>query len=181
MDFPLKVIPYSREHKDLFTRYRTSNIQMDSFVLEHALSEMQERTSLTFLVTDESNSVLFGYYTLLSTALLYHHEDKISALPSVEIKLFAVTSTFEGRPFNPRKNLDEKYSDVILGMIIGDIYVLSTESLAIKSIVLRSTPNAVSFYKRNGFIELNDYLSFEHDIFLPNDPFSEQCVPMVYL
>lgn len=85
--------------------------------------------------------------------------------------MFAVNKSYQDCTYHSEEFGDRLYSDIILGMVIGDIYSYSTGVLGAQIILLYSTNEAVKFYIRNGFSDLGKYTALYSE-------YTEDCTPM---
>ena len=145
------------------------NRNIDQYVKDQALNDACIGNGVTYLIIDKDQNQLVAYYTLSTTAIRKDIDNSIG-YPSVEIKMFAVRNEYQDTIYIGDGN-DVLVAELILGNIIADLYHLSQNVLGFKFIVLHSVKEAVNFYKRTWFYEMDEYLMFE-------DFFTEGCVPM---
>jgi len=123
------------------------------YLENNALDDIRNGNGVTYIIKDNSNNRLIGYYTLEASSLPYFYRDEededyevLCGIPAVKINMFAIDSQyqdlfFEGKPI----------SAWILESIISEIYNMSVSGLGIKAIYLRPLPSAEKFYLKNGF------------------------------
>jgi len=95
----------------------------------------------------------------------------ISGIPSIEIKMFAVSLSFQDVPCLDEFGEEIYVSDHILRSVINRIYEMSINILGAEMITLYSVPDANNFYEKNSFRPLGDYRSLD-------DEYTEDCTPM---
>lgn len=174
--YKIKIVQYSTGYEDLVRKNPSANSNMDNYVIGNALRDKSEGKALTFLFINEQENYLYGYYSLFATSVIYPDEetDEFAGIPSIELKLFAINENLNGKTFPIKIEGNYlNYSDLLLSIIIGDIYNYSDNNIGINAIVLRSTNRALNFYKKNRFIEFQDFLN------LPYDCFSHDCIPLI--
>lgn len=184
--FDFDTVLLSEENAHLLVGFKCGKYGIDKYIQENALSESTSGKGVTYLVIDneaeiESNK-LIAYYTLRATSLLYIKEpdisDKnnideviISGIPSIEIKMFAVSLSFQDVPCLDEFGEEIYVSDHILRSVINRIYEMSVDTLGAEMITLYSVPDANKFYDRNYFQPLYEYRSLD-------DEYTKDCLPM---
>ncbi|WP_226670781.1 hypothetical protein [Metabacillus litoralis] len=177
-ELEIKVVQYNDTFAGLLQRYPSLNSNMDNYVLSKSTEDKLEGKALTFLFVNKEEDYLYGYYSLFATSIVYSDDDsgEFLGIPSIELKLFAINEALSGEEYESSSDGNRyKYSDILIGSIIGKIYEYAEEHIGIQAIVLRSTNKAVNFYLRNKF----DY--FQDMLMLPYDEFSKDCVPMIFV
>jgi len=167
-EFECKAILLNSESVYLLNDFHCGDDEIDRYVKEDALEDSECGNGVTYLVVNKRNNCLIAYYTLASTSLLYFEEKQTSqtdtddnvtvrGMSSVEIKMFAVNTTYQDLLYYDDVSEDNfLISCIILGSIIAGIYTISMETLGVKMIVLHSVPDAYNFYLRNGFMPLGE-------------------------
>ena len=173
--FNYDVILLNNESVYLLTDFCCGDNEIDRYVKEDALSDSECGKGVTYLVINKSNGRLIAYYTLSSTSILYFDEVNINGnirgIPSIEIKMFAVSTIYQDLLYHDDEFGDNLISSIVLGSVIGDIYNISMNILGVKMIVLHSVPDAIDFYSRNFFKPMGEYKSLQDD-------YSKGCTPM---
>ncbi len=183
----LKKLPYtisllSEDYLNILTDFRCGNDEIDRYIREDALNDMNSGKGVTYLVLNDKKDKLIAYYTLAATSIIYSEtkdikeknsidELKIRGFPAIEIKMFAVSKVYQDYVYHSEEFGDKILSDMILGSLIGDIYNYSLNILGIQMIVLYSTKEGFKFYKRNGFETLEKYIPLYSE-------YTEDCIPM---
>lgn len=172
-NLPLENFKLTKENKDLVKNFSCGNINIDDFIKQDSVQTQNSGEGVTYLVIDKIRDRLVGYYTLATTSLLYSatkvkNDYRIEGDPAVEIKMFAVNEFYQG--YNPRWS-DNIMADIMLGIVIAEAYKYALNHIGFKFIVLDSTDEAISFYQRNGFNEMDKYISLYSE-------FTEGCTPM---
>lgn len=159
---------YDREKLQKFS---CGNAEINYYLQEHAIINNSCGNGTTYIVVDITRNTLVAYYTLNTYSLLYKEEDKTCGLPSIEIKIFSVNKSYQDKTIICPNGNKVLISDFLFGSLLGKLYVLSSDVVGFKAIFLYSTLDAVNFYKRNSFCELDKYIA-------TYDKFAEECIPM---
>ncbi|WP_341285682.1 hypothetical protein, partial [Priestia megaterium] len=173
----IKIVQYNKSFEDLLRQYPSANTSMDNYVVECAVKDKFEGKSITFLFLNEEEDYLYGYYSLFATSIInpVHDSGEMVGTPAVEIKLFAINEQLSGEICESYTDEEREYtiSDILLMGVMGQVKTFSEEFMGISALVLKSTKKALSFYKRNNFVEIEKLM-------LPYDEFADQCVDMMY-
>jgi len=174
----IKHVLYEQKYESLIRDFPSKNRKMDQYVIDKADTDKQEGKGVTFLFLNEDENELYGYFILASTSIIIDDESGYYFnLPSVEIKFFAIPFKYSGKrcegeldgePFN--------YSDAMFWQVLHRIDTYSEEILGIEAILLRSTPEAESFYNRHGF---HHYKNFKQNLIIADDKFDISCIPLI--
>lgn len=178
-NLPYKISLLGENHLGLIEKFSCGHCEIDRYIKEDAFKDQFSGKGVTYLALTEAEDELIAYYTLAATTLIYAvSEDegklkkpKISGFPAIEIKMFAVSKSYQDYPYYSEEFKGTYYSDIILGGVIGDIYKYSLTVLGIQMIVLNSTVDAVKFYRRNSFQDLGEYITLYSD-------YTRDCTPM---
>lgn len=158
------------------------NGNMDGFIIDYAMEEGERRISRTFVIKHKDKDFVYAYFSLAATSLLYHDfedvkeggEPKLVSLPAIEIKMFAINQTIQGKTYKKADGNEGKYSDFFIMWVIGGIYQLVESYIGAQVVIVRATDErAVKFYKNNYFEELGDFM-------VTYDSFAERCTPLYY-
>ncbi|HPD00572.1 MAG TPA: hypothetical protein PLA01_04390 [Acetivibrio sp.] len=179
---PFTISLLSSEYLSLLSNFRCGNEEIDRYIKEDALNDKESGKGVTYLVLNNEKNKLIAYYTLAATSVIYSEtkditakrnieEVKIRGFPAIEIKMFAVSKSYQNYTYYSKEFGPKILSDMILGAVIGDIYNYATERLGIRMIILYSTEEGFKFYKRNNFEELESYIPLYSE-------YTKDCIPM---
>lgn len=82
------------------------------------------------------------------------YENDSITYPAAEIKYFAIDKTYQHKSYDD----DFKFSDLMLCEVLKKLIEISEEAISFDYILLYSVPEAVNFYKRNGFCEFTEFM-----------------------
>jgi hypothetical protein len=181
-DYEFETILLKDADVSLFENFTCEHDEIERYIKEDALGDNSVGKGVTSLIVDKKANRLVAYYTLASCALLYFKDEevlgknnideiKISGISSIEIKMFAVSTSYQDVKCDDGKGHEIPISAFILGSLIGEIYNISLYTTGIETIVLHAIPDAVDFYIRNSFVPLDKYYSL-------HDSYTEGCTPM---
>lgn len=169
-DITIKIIKYTENEKTIAQDFNCGNDVISNYLKEKAHDDPQ---AVTFIAVDNSNDSIIGYYSLSCSGLAVDHgySGKITIYPAVEIKMFAVDGKYQHFP-NSVDPEDGNLSDTVFSGVISHIYNFTDEQCGADNIVLYSVPEALNFYKRNGFSEFKNFMH-------PSESwFTDGCIPM---
>ena len=148
-----------KKFKYKFKRISSINIELiEEFScgleeLDKKLIQMKENDEgTTFVFLDETNGQIIGYCTYCASGLKKAYENDSITYPAAEIKYFAIDKTYQHKSYDD----DFKFSDLMLCE------------------VLYSVPEAVNFYKRNGFCEFTEFMKKDSYNYI------DGCIPMFF-
>lgn len=177
---PFKIALASDKYLHLIEQFSCGHDEIDRYIKEDALLDQYNGRGVTYLILNELEDKLIAYYTLMSTSLIYAIDNscntkidklRISGFPAIEIKMFAVSKTYQKCVYLSDDLGNTLYSDLILGSLIGDIYTFSSEVIGIQMIILYSTDEALKLYRRNHFEDLGQYIPLYSE-------YTKDCTPM---
>lgn len=181
-DYEFDTILLKDADVSLFKNFKCGHEEIERYIKEDALNDNSAGKGVTFLIVNKKSRRLVAYYTLASSALLYFKDEdilnktgidnvKISGISSIEIKMFAVSTSYQDVKCDDGNGHEIPVSAFILGSLIGEIYNISLYTTGIETIILNATPDAVDFYIKNSFVPLDKYYSL-------HDSYTEGCTPM---
>lgn len=181
-DLRLDTVTLSDENSHWLHNFKCGHSELERYVTESALEDNCVGKGVTYLVIDLKEKKLVAYYTLATTVLLYIEEHnilnkdnldeiRVGGIPSIEIRMFAVSTTYQDYICSNAEGKSIVLSDFILGSLIGELYNVALGTVGFETILLHSTPEAVPFYERNSFVHLDKYRSLY-------DEYLEGCKPM---
>ena len=115
-------------------------------------------------ILDAETDDLVAYFSLLSSALLHGDPKNLNAIPTIELKMFALDKRYHGSDL----------SSDLLDAIIATIQLYSNKYIGADAAILYSVPakGVINLYKSKGFIEVGGLLTAF------KDEFTEGCIPM---
>lgn len=166
-----------KQFKYKFKRISSVNIELiedfscGSTELDKKLFQMKDKDDgTTFVFLDETNGQIIGYCTYCTSGLKKSYENDSITYPAAEIKYFAIDKTYQHKAYDE----DFNFSDLMLCEVMKKLIEISEESISFDYVLLYSVPDAVKFYKRNGFYEFTEFM--EKDSY----HYIEKCVPMFF-
>jgi len=142
---------------------------LDNYFQQQARQDSQKRIAVTYVLHDQKENKIAGYYSLSATAI------ELSALPE------GMRKKLPSYPYLPatligRLAVDENYKQRGLGelLLIDAIKRAYHASLAIASfavVVDAINSSAEKFYKKYGFLDLS--VAKKHCLFLPMSTIKE--------
>lgn len=159
MDY--KIINYNEENLKQYNidinTFNCGNSELDDFLKNKALKDLDSGKSVTKLVILEDNNIdVMAYYSLNCSSIIMNSHGKNNFSPAVEIKVFAMNNKYQHTV--SKEDKDFTLSDLAFCKIIEEINNFSSNVCGAENIILYSVPKAVNFYKRNGFTNFEDYM-----------------------
>ena len=139
--------------------------------LDKKLKDMKKNDEgTTFVFLDETNGQIIGYCTYCASSLKKSYENDSVTYPAAEIKYFAIDKVYQHKSYDE----DFNFSDLMLCEILKKLIEISEETISFDYILLYSVPDAVSFYKRNGFLEFTEFMKKDSYTYI------DGCIPMFF-
>ncbi|NMM61192.1 hypothetical protein HBE96_00425 [Clostridium sp. P21] len=166
-EFNMEVIKFTPEYECLSNAFNSGELAFNEYISKTALKDKINGSGVTYIVVDKKNhkKLLVAYYTISTSTVhikdLYDYED--DAIPEEEkrehfspisafmINMFAVDKKYQDCLYN-----NQLVSSLILRQIISNLYDMSVNLIAAKTILLCAVPDAVKFYENNRFLKLAD-------------------------
>lgn len=172
----------TNDNYNLVGTFNCGNSELDRFLQEDALKNNDNGSGVTYLVINKDFGSIIAYYTLGNSSLLYFDNNNISkiqkadelkirGLSALELKMFAVSNKYQDTLYHNDDGSEHLVSDIILGAVIGTAYEYSMKITGFKVLFLNSVPEAIHFYNRNSFVEIDKYISLYTE-------YCEGCKPM---
>ena len=163
---------YNRSEEDLgyLKKFDCGNSEINKYFNNEAISDTKSVTKVIWRKDEKSDKLnkeendIIGLYSVSASAMFYDdYDDKKYIIPAIEIKFFAINQEYQDMPFS--EDYEEGvFSDYLFASIINNIRGITENECGAEKIVLYSVPDAVEFYKRNGFEEIEykdtDLLTF---------------------
>ncbi|MFU0827853.1 MAG: hypothetical protein ACFWTJ_10045 [Lachnoclostridium sp.] len=114
---------------------------------------------VTYLFVDKKLNKLIGCVSLACSGIMYEVGKYVNTFPAIEIKYFAVRSCYQDLLYEASEDSEHYYfSDELLSSIIFKCCDISQNIIGASYLILYSVKDAVHFYRRNKFIEYNEYM-----------------------
>lgn len=164
----------TKEYLGQISKFRCGNDEIDKYLKEKALIDLNSGDGVTKVIIDDSNNQIIAYYTLNCSAITSNSHKKKYYSPAIEIKMFALNEIYQDNKIIYSEDDEEYICDLILSHIIKEIYDFTNETCGAKTVVLYSTDNAKHFYSRNSFECFEPYMEKNDDRYLVG------CTPMFF-
>lgn len=159
-DRTLNVLPYTAALQQLASTFESGNDYIDSF-LRHSMS-LDSSFGKTYVWLSKDNDMIVGYYNIGTGCIEEEqgsHKYKLGG--AVHINEFALDRRFQGQTEAYTEDGTKiNLSDLLLYDCLQQIETIQQECVGFTFVTLCSTEEGYSLYKRNGFDELDDGLSF---------------------
>lgn len=172
------------EHQDYLYDFNAGEgfENFNEFIKKEAIEYEEEGNGVTYLIfnyaVDEKDNIsekqLMAYYTIAATSIPYvdrirleedeaqelgrDFDEMICGIPSAEIKMFAVDYKYQNL-FYEYEGESLPISAWILRQIVNDCLSMITNVIGFKAIFLHSLPSAEKFYLKNGFFNIEEYMT----------------------
>ncbi|MDE6133628.1 MAG: hypothetical protein K2G04_09710 [Oscillospiraceae bacterium] len=158
-----------KDNADLLNSFSCGNDGIDEYITVKGYSDLMAVTKM--ILNSENNEVICVYSLCCSSFIMGCSNGKYHPYPAVEIKIFAVNKKYQNMRYSDDPN-EACLSNFILNRIIGEIFDFTDNVCGANIILLYSTDEGYSFYKKNGF---NDFV----ELAIPSsDKFVDGCHPM---
>lgn len=135
---------------------------LDRYLQQNASQDIKRHVAATFVLTEEGDDEVIGYYTLAATSIEINKLplDMIKKLPRYPL----LPATLLGRLAVNKQHRGKKLGELLLVDAMKRSLQLSTDIASMAMIVDAKNIDAVLFYKHYGFIQFVDVQS---KLFLP--------------
>ena len=137
---------------------------------EHIRNGTNDFSTVTKMYIDIEKNAVVCVYSLSCSSMIIESYKKHYPAPAVEIKTFAVDSTYQNIPYSENHD-DGVLSDWLLSDVMGEILGFTDDICGANLIILYSTNEGEPFYRRNGF------KSFLENAWRDNDRYLDGCTP----
>ena len=135
------------------------------YLLFSALSDLRSGHTTTHLFIDETANRIMGFLSLRASSIISQGEGRVMlGEPALEISMLAVDKEYERRGVGR----------TLIDFALSEAAELHNNHLGIRYIILAADPMAIPFYKKMGFVPLEDRWSH-----MPKENWSSRCDPMV--
>jgi hypothetical protein len=171
---PSNVVPFDAALQRLASSFHCGNPHLDSFLCSS--SALDDSIGKTYVYLSADGQTIIGYFTL-STGSVDQIDGTLrwKAGGAVHINCFALDVHYQGlHQFTTSNGSTTNLSDIFLDRCMQHIEHIRKNSLGFTFVTLNSTEQGFSLYKRYGFEQLDDDLTFSFDS-------SEvKCIPMYF-
>ena len=151
----------------LLNSFSCGNEVMD----EHIRNSANDLATVTKMFVDTDNDSVVCVYSLSCSSMIIESGEKHYPAPAVEIKTFAVDTTYQNIPYSEDYE-DGVLSDWIFSVVIGEILSFTDDICGANLVLLYSTDEGEQFYRRNGFMD------FIETAWRDNDRYLDGCTPL---
>ena len=173
-EFEFRTVRY--EDRDALKRFVCEEGAIADFIHNESLDSERD---ITYLFIDKENGNVICYCSICCngiTVLMDSGTGEYNTnIPAIEIDFFAIDERYRGIKFDAESGRYDTLSRVFFFYMIEKIKEISGSVVGAEAVCLYAVPQAVSFYKRCGFSE------FEQFMVQDTKPFIEGCIPMFYL
>lgn len=166
-----RIINYSFERISAIDINLVADFSCGRDALDDKLKQMREDDEgTTYVLIDHDNNKIIGYCTYTTSGLRLSYEKDTITKPATEIKYFAISKDYQHKSYKD----DFNFSDYMICQIIKHLIEISEETISFQYILLYSVPEAVNFYKKNGFFLFKQFMSGDTYNYI------DGCIPMFY-
>lgn len=173
VEYPITFRKVSIEDSEILKDFDCGNPSINDFIQRKCLNE---KGKVTYIFLDTENNQVICFCSICCTGIsinaMYGSRRCTTSIPSIEIDFFAVDERYRSIPFDEESNRYETLSNTLFSFIIEKIEEIAEEHVGATRICLYSVPQAVSFYKRSGFKDFEEYMNAD------DKPYIDGCIPL---
>lgn len=130
--------------------------------------QVKNEDGLIFKFVDNKKDKIIAIVSLAASAIIHTETNYMELLPSAKIDVFAVDKSYQKLHYDNESEMavdrEEHYyfSDCILAEVIRRCVEISEKNILINFILLYANREKIRFYKRNGFLEFEEYMEKEN-------------------
>ena len=134
------------------------------YLLYTALNDLYTGKNTTHLFVDEEANRIMGFVSLRASAIISEGDcENMTGIPALEVSVLAVDKDYTG----------QGVGSALIDYVIAQADELHRQYMGLQYIVLAADKNAVGFYKRMGFVSIENRWNR-----IPKENWSAECVPM---
>ncbi len=162
----------SKVSDEVIMQFDCGNYDMKKYLQNQAKKDTIKGNGVTYVLITEDRKRIYAYATIKAYSLYYYddaekYHAKVSdnngkillALPSVEIKMFAISKNLKGQraytldPINHRH-----YSSIFFKIFLEKLYYMSMDTIGFQMVFLRANDEGERLYRNNKFVECDEFL-----------------------
>ena len=173
LDYSISFHKVNPDDQSLLDQFRCEYKAICDFIQNHSIDSQKD---ISYIFVDDENQRIIAFCAIcctgISTTAYESGVEYTTSIPAVEIDYFAVDEEYRSLLLDAESSRYETLSRALFLYMQDVIRSISEEHVGATHICLYAVPKAVSFYKRCGFAEFNEYMNGDEV------PFLEGCVPM---
>lgn len=173
LDYSISFHKVNPDDQSLLDQFRCEYKAICDFIQNHSIDSQKD---VSYIFVDDENQRIIAFCAIcctgISTTAYESGVEYTTSIPAVEIDYFAVDEEYRSLLLDAESSRYETLSRALFLYMQDVIRSISEEHVGATHICLYAVPKAVSFYKRCGFTEFNEYMNGDEV------PFLEGCVPM---
>lgn len=162
----------SKVTEEVINQFDCGNYDMTEYLHNQAKDDTIKGNGVTYVLVASDRKRIYAYATIKAYSL-YYYEDaekfhaKVSdnngkillALPSVEIKMFAISKALKGqRAYTLDHKNHQHYSTIFFKWFLEKLYYMSMDTIGFQMVFLRANNEGERLYRKNKFVECNEFL-----------------------
>lgn len=171
----LKFIELSKSEitDEVIRQFDCGNLDMTEYLHDQAEKDAIEGKGVTYVLTTSDKERIYAYATIKAHSLYYYDDAKkfhtkapdntgkiLLAIPSVEIKMFAISKKLKGQAaYTLDPNNHQHYSSIFFKWFLEELYYMSMNTIGFQMIFLRANDEGERLYRNNKFVECDKFLS----------------------
>lgn len=164
--------PYNRAYQKFASGFHSGNYYLDYFLRND--SSLDDNYGKTYVLLDDDEQKIIGYYNLgLGSVELDQEGEKRKIGGAIHINGLALDGKYHRALYEATKEGNRvNVSDFLLNCCLDKVEELRKEHVGFPFVTLSSTEEGYRLYKRNGFEDLDEDMSFSIE------DTEENCRPM---
>lgn len=158
--------------KNTLSNFSCGNEQLDNYIHNELIKNdtVINEDGLTFKVVDDSDGAIIAIISLAANGIIFTQTNFVKVLPSIKIDIFAVDKAYQKMHFDEssknalNSNGHFYLSDCIMCEVIKHCNEISKNDALVNFILLYADKKAYRFYKRNYFLNFEDYMEKENNM-----------------
>ncbi len=163
----------SKVSDEVIKQFDCGNIHMTEYLHRQAKSDAIVGNGVTYVLVSDDRERIYAYATIKTYSLYYYEDAKkyhtiptskngkiLLAIPSVEIKMFAISKKLKGQVayiLDPEGQ--QHYSSIFFKWFLEKLYYMSMDTIGFQMIFLRANNEGERLYRNNKFVECDEFLN----------------------
>ena len=163
----------SKVTDEVIKQFDCGNLDMSEYLHSQAKRDAIDGNGVTYVLVSSDRKRIYAYATIKTYSLYYYEDAEILhiralddtgkillAIPSVEIKMFAISKKLKGQVAYTLDPIGfQHYSSIFFKLFLEKLYYMSMDTIGFQMVFLRANDEGERLYRNNNFVECDEFLS----------------------
>lgn len=163
----------SKVDDETIKQFDCGNLDMSEYLHYQAKRDTIDGNGVTYVLVSSDRKRIYAYATIKAYSLYYYEDAEkfhvralddngriLLAIPSVEIKMFAISRKLKGQVAYTLDPIGlQHYSSIFFKWFLEKLYYMSMDTIGFQMVFLRANDEGERLYRNNNFVECDEFLS----------------------